>query len=56
MWTVALLARHCAERLDCAITERTLRRRLREHSYRWKRPRYVYTCQSTSQIPHLSDI
>jgi hypothetical protein len=31
-WTVALLARHCAERLDCAITERTLRRRLREHA------------------------
>lgn len=42
-WTVALLARYCAEQLDCAITERTLRRRLREHGYRWKRPRYRYT-------------
>ena len=42
-WTVALLARYCAERLDCAITPRTLRRRLRERGYRWKRPRYRYT-------------
>ena len=42
-WTVALLARHCAERLDCPITPRTLRRRLRECGYRWKRPRYLYT-------------
>ena len=42
-WTVALLARHCAERLDCVITPRTLRRRLRECGYRWKRPRYLYT-------------
>jgi transposase len=42
-WTVALLARYCADRLDCAITPRTLRRRLRERGYRWKRPRYLYT-------------
>jgi transposase len=42
-WTVALLARHCGEQLNCAITERTLRRRLREHGYRWKRPRYLYS-------------
>ena len=42
-WTVALLARYCAEQFDCPITERTLRRRLRERGYRWKRPRYRYT-------------
>ena len=42
-WTVTLLARYCAERLDCAITERTLHWRLREYGYRWKRPRYLYT-------------
>jgi len=46
-WTVALLARYCAERLDCTITERTLRRRLRERGYRWKRPRYLYVERAT---------
>lgn len=42
-WTVALLARYCTEHLDCAINPRTLRRRLREGGYRWKRPRYLYS-------------
>ncbi len=42
-WTVALLARYCAERLACPISPRTLRRRLRAGGYRWKRPRYVYS-------------
>ena len=46
-WTVALLARYCAEHLDCAITPRTLRRRLRDGGYRWKRPRYRYTDRAT---------
>jgi transposase len=42
-WTVALLARYCSEHFDCALTPRTLRRRLREHGFRWKRPRYRYS-------------
>jgi transposase len=41
-WTVDLLAAYCAERLGCVITPRTLRRRLHEHGFRWKRPRYAY--------------
>jgi transposase len=46
-WTVALLARYCAERFDCTLTPRTLRRRLREHGFRWKRPRYRYANRAT---------
>jgi transposase len=42
-WTAALLACYCAERLDCAISPRTLRRRLHESGFRWKRPRYLYS-------------
>jgi transposase len=42
-WTVALLATYCAERLGRAISPRTLRRRLHEHGFRWKRPRYTYS-------------
>lgn len=49
-WTVALLARYCGERLACPISPRTLRRRLREGGYRWKRPRYVYS----QRAPHLA--
>lgn len=41
-WTIGLLASYCAERLQCPISPRTLRRRLHEQGYRWKRPRYVY--------------
>jgi transposase len=41
-WTVALLAHYCADHLGCPITPRTLRRRLHELDYRWKRPRYAY--------------
>lgn len=46
-WTVALLARYFGERLACAISQRTLRRRLRECGYRWKRPRYFYSQRAT---------
>jgi transposase len=42
-WTVGLLACYCAEHLDRPITARTLRRRLHQHGYRWKRPRYTYS-------------
>jgi transposase len=43
VWTVALLAEHLAARCGCALTPRTLRRRMREAGLRWKRPRYVLT-------------
>jgi transposase len=41
-WTTPLLATYCAERFRCAVSPRTMRRRLRALGYRWKRPRYRY--------------
>ena len=41
-WTAALLAAYCAEHCRCAVSPRTLRRRLHALGYRWKRPRYRY--------------
>lgn len=41
-WTVPLLAQHLAAHDGIAVSARTLRRRLHEAGYRWKRPRYVY--------------
>jgi len=41
-WTAPLLAHHLRAREGLALSERTVRRRLREHRYRWKRPRHVY--------------
>ena len=41
-WTVPLLAHYLAARDGITISARTLRRRLHEAGYRWKRPRYVY--------------
>jgi transposase len=41
-WTAPLLAHHLREEDGLPLSERTLRRRLRERRYRWKRPRYVY--------------
>jgi len=41
-WTVPLLAHYLAMHEGTAISARTLRRRLHEAGYRWKRPRYVY--------------
>lgn len=49
-WTVALLAAHCAQRWHCAVSPRTLRRRLHEQGFRWKRPRYVYS-ERASHLP-----
>ena len=40
-WTVPLLAHDLAAK-GLAVSPRTLRRRLPEAGYRWKRPRYVY--------------
>jgi len=41
-WTVSLLADRLQNRYGCAISARTLRRRMRDLDLRWKRPRYVY--------------
>lgn len=41
-WTTPLLAAYCAERFNCVVSPRTMRRRLRALGYRWKRPRYRY--------------
>jgi transposase len=41
-WTVPLLRRYLHQRHGITISARTLRRRLHEADYRWKRPRYVY--------------
>lgn len=41
-WTVPLLAQHLAAQDGLALSTRTLRRRLHEAGWRWKRPRYVY--------------
>lgn len=48
-WTVALLGAHLREHVGCALSARTLRRRLHEWGYRWKRPRYTYA----QRAPHL---
>ena len=41
-WTVPLLVHYLHEHDAIAVSAHTLRRRLREAGYRWKRPRYVY--------------
>ncbi len=46
-WTAPLLAAYCAEHFDCAVSPRTLRRRLHALGYRWKRPRYRYAHRAT---------
>jgi transposase len=38
-WTVPLLAQYLRERHGVSVSGRTLRRRLHEAGYRWKRPR-----------------
>jgi transposase len=49
-WTVPLLAAHLSEAYGCVVSERTLRRRLHEYGWRWKRPRYVYH----ERAPHVA--
>jgi transposase len=46
-WTAALLACYCREHCRVDLSARTLRRRLREHGFRWKRPRYRYSERAT---------
>jgi transposase len=46
-WTVPLLTHYLAAQDGITISARTLRRRLHEAGYRWKRPRYVYAGRAT---------
>jgi transposase len=41
-WTVPLLAHYLAAHDSIEVSHRTLRRRLHEAGWRWKRPRYVF--------------
>jgi transposase len=41
-WTIPLLLHYLRQRHGVTVSDRTLRRRLHEVGYRWKRPRYVY--------------
>ncbi len=49
-WTVALLADHLQRTYACAISTRTLRRRMRDLGLRWKRPRYVYAAKDPNRV------
>jgi len=49
-WTVPLLAAHLRDEYGCVMSERTLRRRLREGGWRWKRPRAFYQ----ERDPHVA--
>ncbi len=49
VWTVVLLGRHLKQQYDCAVSPRTLRRRMHALGLRCKRPRYVYA----EREPHL---
>jgi transposase len=42
-WTTPLLTTHLNRECGCPVSERTLRRRLQEGGWRWKRPRYVFS-------------
>jgi transposase len=50
VWTVKLLAEHLSHRYRCPISQRTLRRRMKEIGLRCKRPRYFYS----EKEPHLA--
>ena len=45
-WTVPLLRHDLQQRHGITVSARTLRRRLHEVDYRWKRPRYVYATRA----------
>jgi transposase len=53
-WTVPLLAHDLAAK-GLAVSPRTLRRRLHEAGYRWKRPRYVYGQRAAHLPPKKGD-
>ena len=46
-WTVPLLTAHLGQVHGCAVSERTLRHRLHDYGWRWKRSRYVYHERAT---------
>jgi len=48
--TVSLLADHLGQKYDCAISPRTLRRRMRDLDLRWKRPRHVYATKDPNRV------
>jgi transposase len=48
-WTVPLLAKHLGRLYDGALSPDTLRRRMHEIGWRWKRPRHVFS----DKEPHL---
>src|SRR3954451_13114343 len=48
--TVPLLTTYWRERYGCPVSTRTLRRRLHDFGWRWKRPRYVFS----QRDPHLA--
>jgi transposase len=50
IWTVPLLTAHLSQVHGCVVSQRTLRRRLHEYGWRWKRPRYVYH----ERAPHVA--
>jgi transposase len=49
-WTVPLLVTHLRQHYQCSLSEDTMRRRLHEYEYRWKRPRYVFQ----ERDPHVA--
>ena len=52
-WTVPLLRHDLQQRHGITVSARTLRRRLHEVDYRWKRPRYVYVAYSDGKQPAI---
>lgn len=50
VWTVALLAQRLSQVYACPITERTLRRRMKESGLVWKRPRYVFATKDPHRV------
>jgi transposase len=49
-WTVPLLRTYLEEQYGCPVSARTLRRRLHEFGWCWKRPRSVFSARE----PHLA--
>lgn len=46
LWTAPLLRRHLKQTQNMEVSERTIRRTLRDMGYRYKRPRYVLARRS----------
>lgn len=48
-WTVPLLTTHLNQKCGGRVSQRTLRRRLEQYGWRWKRLRYFYQ----ERAPHI---